>query len=63
MDEIRKLAIKTFKDVDFNIRLKTNLKIVDFLNATLNLNKGTYSTYKNPNNKILYINTQTTHHK
>ena len=57
MNKIRKLIIKIFKDVGFKIKIKTDLKIVDFLDITLNLNKGTYSPYKKPNDKILYINT------
>ena len=33
MDRIRKDVIKTFKDVGFKIDIKTNLKVVDFLDA------------------------------
>ena len=64
MDKIRKLVIKTFKDFGFKIEIKTNLKIAEFLDVTLNLNKGTYSPFKKPKIKhyisILY---QTAHHK
>ena len=61
MVKIRKVVIKTFKDVGFKIEIKTNLKIVDFLDVTLNLNKGTYNPYKKSNDKILYINTLSNH--
>ena len=57
MDRIRKDAIKTFKDVGFKIDIKTNLKVVDFLDATFNLSNGTYKPYKKPNDTLLYINT------
>ena len=57
MEIIRKLVIKTFKDVGFKIEIKTNLKTVNFLDVILSPNSGTYIPYKTTNNKILYINT------
>ena len=45
MDKIRKIVIKTFKDVGFKIEIKTNLKIADVLEVTLSLSKGPYSSY------------------
>ena len=60
-DKIRKLVIKNIKDVGFKIKIKTNLKIVDVLDVPINLNKGTYSSYKKPNGKILYTNTLSKH--
>ena len=61
MDRIRKDVIKTFKDVGFKIDIKTNLKVVDFLDATFNLSNGTYKPYKKPNDTLLYINTSSNH--
>ena len=61
MDKIRKLVLKILKDVGFQIKVKTNLKVVDFSDVALNLSKGTYSPYKKPNDKILYINTLSNH--
>ena len=61
MDRIRKDVIKTFKDVGFKIDIKTNLKVVDFLDATFNLSNGTYKPYKKPNKTLLYINTSSNH--
>ena len=61
MDRIRKDVIKTFKDVGFKIDIKTNLKVVDFLDATFNLSNGTYKQYKKPNDTLLYINTSSNH--
>ena len=51
-----KNIIKTFKDMGFDIDVETNLKIVDFLDITFNLNNGTYRPYKKPNDLLLYIN-------
>ena len=52
MDRIRKDVIKTFKDVGFKIHIKTNLKIVDFFDATFNLSNGTYKPYKKRHDTI-----------
>ena len=46
----------------FNIEIKTNLHIVDFLDVTFNLLDGTYKPYKKPNDQILYVNTHQTIH-
>ena len=61
MDRIRKNAVKIFKEVEFKIEVKTNLKIVDFLDVTFNLTNRTYSPYKNPNDPLLYVNTSSNH--
>ena len=61
MDRIRKNVIKIFKEVGFKIKIKTNLKIVDFLDATFNLKNGTYRPYKKPNDPLLYVNTSSNH--
>ena len=45
---MRKNIIKIFKDIGFAIDVETNLKIVDFLDITFNLNNGTYKPYKKP---------------
>ena len=42
---IRKNIIKIFKDVGFKIEIQTNIKIVDFLDLTFNLENGTYRPY------------------
>ena len=61
VDQIRKKVIKIFKDVGFKIEIKTNLKIVDFLDVTLNLSNGTYSPYKKLNDQLLYVRTSSNH--
>ena len=45
IDRMRK-NIKIFKGTGFAIDVETNLKIVDFLYITFNLNNGTYRPYK-----------------
>ena len=42
MDKKRKTIIKIFKDIGFSIDIQTNLKEVDFLDVTLNLQNGAY---------------------
>ena len=59
--QIRKKVIKIFKDVGLKIEIKTNLKIVDFLDVTLNLSNGTYSPYNKPNDQLLYVHTSSNH--
>ena len=61
IDQMLKNIIKTFKDISFAIDVETNLKIVDFLDITFNLNNGTYRPYKKPNDLSLYINKSSNH--
>ena len=56
-----KNIIKIFKDVDFAIEVETNLKIVDFLDITFNLNNDTYRPYKKPNELLSYISKSSNH--
>ena len=58
---MRKNIIKTFKSTGFAIDLEINLKLVDFLDTTFNLNNGTYRPYKKPNALLLYINKSSNH--
>ena len=61
MDKKRKAIIKVFKDIGFSIDIQTNLKEVDFLDVTLNLQNGTYRPYKKANDKLLYIHSSSNH--
>ena len=54
IDQMRKNIIKIFKDIGFAIDIETNLKIVDFLDITFNLNNGTYRPYKVKRFIIIY---------
>ena len=46
MAENRKTVVTSFIDLGFSIVIQTNLKEVDILDITLNLQNGTYRTYK-----------------
>ena len=48
-DKIKKDFQKIFSKNDLKIEIMCNLKIVDYLDVTLNLNDGTYKPYQKPN--------------
>ena len=54
-------VIKIFKDIGFSIDIRINLKEVDFLDITLNLQNGTYPPYRKLKDELLYI--QLNHHR
>ena len=57
-----KLSLKfKIKDIGFSIDIQTNLKEVNFLDVTLNLENGTYRPYKKPNDKLLCIHSSSNH--
>ena len=43
------------------IVIQWNLKSVDFLDVTFNLDNNFYKPYRKPNNKTIYINKQSNH--
>ena len=55
---MRKNIIKIFKGIGFIIDVETNLKIVDFLYITFNLNNGTYRL----SNNLLLCNNKSSNH-
>ena len=55
-EQIRKKFISVFKpELKLNNKTETNLKILNFLDVTLNLNTGTHKPYNKPNKNHLYI--------
>ena len=48
MERIRKSVIKIFKDVGFMTEVKSNLKIVHFLDVTFSLSNQCYSPTRSP---------------
>ena len=61
-EEIRKDVIKISKQVfDLSSTSETNLKIVIFLDVTLNLSTGKYQPYNKPDNEPLYIDVNFNH--
>ena len=54
-EKIRKDVIKIFKqEFDLNITSETNLKIVNFLDITLNLSTEKYQPYNKLDNDAIY---------
>ena len=60
-NKMRKIIIEIFKEIGFQLEIKTNFKKVEFLDVTFNLITGLYTTYKKPNDNLLYINTSYDH--
>ena len=58
---IKKGIIKIFKDNDLNIEIKCNLKSVDYLDVTFDLNDGTYKPFNKPNNSPTYVHVESNH--
>ena len=51
----KKIIQKNFKDKGLQIIIKHNLKIVHYLDVTLNLNDGTYHLFSKPYEETTYI--------
>ena len=61
LDSYRKRISNALKLLGFRITIHTNLRIVNFLDITLNLIKGTYEPYKKENDTPIYIHTSSNH--
>ena len=61
VERLRKRIIKIFKDCKLNIKIKTKLKTVDFLDARFDLINNTYQPFREPNSEPVYIHTQLNH--
>jgi len=59
-DKIRKEFHKLFKQHGLSLEIECNLKTVNYLDITLDLNKGTYKPYRKPNDETLYIDAKST---
>ena len=53
--------IKMFKEVGFQLEIKTDLKKVKFLDVMFNLITGLYTLFKKSNDDLLYVNTSSDH--
>ena len=60
-DATRKKIIRAVKELGLRITIEVNLKVVNFLDVTLNLNNGRYHPYRKPNDNPLYINKLSNH--
>ena len=61
MDKLRKKIVVMFKKYDQKITTETNLSSTDFLDIFFDLCKNTYSPFRKPEKKPLYINTRSNH--
>ena len=59
-ERIKKDFQNVFRENDLNVVIKCNLKIVNYLDVTLNLN-NTYTPFSKPNNEINYIHKESNH--
>ena len=60
-EKIKKNIQKIFKENKLDIVIKCNMKLVNYLDVTLNLNNSNYKPYQKPNNKILDIHKNSNH--
>ena len=60
-DKIHKEFHELFKANGLSLEIEFNLKTVDYLDITLDLNIGTYKPYHKPNDEILYIYAKSNH--
>ena len=60
-ERIKKDFQNFFKELGLKIEIKTNLKVVDFLNVTFNLTTEMYYPFKKPNDEPTYMNTKSNH--
>ena len=61
IENIKKQICKVFTNNGLRINIEANKKIVDFLDVTLDLNKGTHEPYTKPNNTPLYVHNESNH--
>ena len=60
-EKIKKEFQKFLWQHSLKLIIKCNLKIVDFLDVTLNLTDSTYKPYHKPNDEICYIHKESNH--
>ena len=60
-EKIKKDIQKLFKENQLDIAIQCNMKTVNYLDVTLNLENSTYRPYKKENNQIKYINIESNH--
>ena len=53
--------MKEMKGLGFQIEIETNLKEVNFLYVTFNLNSSRYKPYKKLNDQLLYVTSSSDH--
>ena len=61
MEKIKKRLQKLFKNNGLDVVIDSNLKIVNYLDVTFNLNDSTYRPYETLDNIIQYIYDESNH--
>ena len=54
-DKARKVLCEILGDLGLKITVKSNLKVVNYLDVTLNFTTGKYYPFRKPDNNPLYI--------
>ena len=60
-EQVKKNIQKIFKEHGLDIIIQCNMKVVNYLDVTFNLNDRIYNPYTKPNNKIKYIHKNSNH--
>ena len=60
-EKSKKTFQKMFKNKGLDIIINCNMKIVNYLDVTLNVNDGSYHPYKKPNDETNYIHINSDH--
>ena len=60
-EKLRQSIIDVFKKHGLKITIKTGLKKVNFLDVSLDLEKGIYKPYRKPGDKPMYVNAESNH--
>ena len=61
MDMMKKEICKIFKQMKLSITIEVNIKVVNFLDITLDLNSGVHKPYMKSNDSPIYINQKSNH--
>ena len=61
IDNIKKQLVNLFQKLGLQITITVNIKVVDFLDITLNLNNGLHQPFIKPDNKISYVDNRSNH--
>ena len=61
MEKNKKHLQEVFKDNGLDVIIECNIKVVNYLDVTFNLNDGTYRSYQKPDNIIQYIHVESNH--
>ena len=60
-EKIKKDIQRIFKQKGLEITITCNMKVVNYLDVTFNLNDGSYQPYHKTNDEILYIHKESNH--